>query len=102
VHVAANVAMQGPPAHEQLGPLHCAPALPGLCWHVADEPLHVSVVQGLPSSGHAAPALPAGPPHTPPVHWSWVHGFESKLHKLPSGFAGVEQAPLLGSHEPAV
>jgi hypothetical protein len=34
---------------------HVAPTLPAGCWQAAEEPLHVSVVQGLPSSGHAVP-----------------------------------------------
>jgi hypothetical protein len=53
------------------------PALPAECWHVRLEPLHLSVVQALPSSVHAVPFalgehVPASPvklhaPHSP-VH----------------------------------
>jgi hypothetical protein len=68
VHVAGSVAEHTPPGHAQLGPLHCTPALPGMCWHVVDEPLHWSTVHGLLSVAQAAPALPAGVVHAPPTH----------------------------------
>src|SRR5439155_26348867 len=54
--------------HVELLPLHVSatshtpavarqvvPALPGACWQVSLDPLHVSVVQTLPSSVHAVP-----------------------------------------------
>jgi hypothetical protein len=34
---------------------HCVPACPAGCWQTADEPLQVSVVQTLPSSGQDVP-----------------------------------------------
>jgi hypothetical protein len=34
---------------------HCAPAFPAACWQATLDPLHRSVVQGLPSSAQAVP-----------------------------------------------
>lgn len=103
VHVDASFAMQSPVGgQEQLGPLHCAPALPAACWHVVEEPLQRSVVQGFPSSAQVAPALPAGCVHAPPLQMSAVQGFASALQAVPSGFAGVEQVPSAGLQVPAV
>lgn len=42
-------------SHTPAAPRHCAPAFPAACWHAIAVPLHVSVVQGLPSSVQAVP-----------------------------------------------
>ena len=102
LHVDGSVALQTPPGHAQLGPLHCTPGLPGACWQVVEEPLQRSVVQGFPSSRQAAPAFPAGVVQAPLTHWSRVQGFASAVHSVPSGFAGFEQMPFAGLHVPAL
>ena len=102
VHVAGSVAEHAPPGHAQLGPLHCKPALPAMCWHAVDAPLHWSMVHGLLSVRQGAPALPAGAVHTPAWHWSAVHGLESNAQGVPLGFAGFEQTPVAGFHVPAL
>jgi hypothetical protein len=104
LHADAGVAEQRPPGQLQLaaGP-QVAPGFPAGCWQVVDTPLQRSLVHGLPSSGHAAPALPAIPcEHVPPVHWSSVHGLPSSVHGVPSVFGGVEQTPFAGLQMPAV
>src|SRR5882724_4395979 len=62
---------------------HTAPGLPGVCWQLVVVPSQVSVVQGLPSSGQAAPALPAECTHVvalEPVQRSVVQGLPSSVH----------------------
>ncbi len=57
-----------------------------------------------PASWHwsiGAQATGLAPTHTPAWQVSaWVQALPS-LHALPSAFAGLEQAPVAGSHTPA-
>jgi hypothetical protein len=69
--------------------------LPAACWQVVLVPLHLSVVQGLPSSAHLAPALPAACWQVVlvPLHLSVVQGLPSSAHELVLGSG--EQVPRL-------
>src|SRR2546421_625713 len=71
-------------SHSFAAARHTAPALPAGCWQVVLVPLHLSSVQGLPSSGHAVPALPAGcwQAALVPLHWSRVQGLVSAVHTV--------------------
>jgi hypothetical protein len=92
-----------PPTHTPA--VHTSPvvhALPSLqefelfaCTHPAAE-LQVSVVQGFPSSQlRGVPAV-----HAPATQCSPVVQALPSLHDVPFVFAGFEQVPVAGSHEP--
>src|SRR5882724_11787586 len=82
-------------AHAFAATRHTVPALPGACWQLVLVPSQVSVVQGSPSSGHAAPALPAGCVQAGelvlPLHTSVVQALPSSVQAVPAdltAFAG--------------
>src|SRR5207249_4029135 len=66
-----------------------APALPAGCWQASLEPLHVSVVQGLPSSVHAVPdAVFASAGHAGPVPGQFSAGSHSPADARQTVLAG--------------
>jgi hypothetical protein len=82
------------PLHE-LPSEHDAPAATGVCAAPVGE--QKSIVQGFPSSALTVDPLA----HAPPWHESpTVHGLPS-VQVVPLGTAGLEHAPLAGSHVPA-
>jgi len=84
-------------SHSFAAARHTAPTLPATCWQLVLVPLHVSVVQRLPSSGHAAPAFPAGCVQVAlvPLHTSAVQGLPSSGQAVPLGLKGFEGQVVL-------
>src|SRR4051812_32951464 len=84
--------------------VHALPSLHGVPSAAAGE-LHVPVVgaqvPGLQASG-AVQTTGLLPVQTPPMQASvWVHALPSS-HTVPSGAAGFEHMPLVGSQVPAM
>src|SRR5579862_5552096 len=66
-------------------------------WIHSPIPLHSSIVQTLPSSGHGVPPALGGWEQNPmPSHWSVVQGSPSSVHGVPA--AAGSQVCVASSH----
>src|SRR6266550_1957738 len=89
-------------SHSPAAARHTAPPLPGKCWQLVLVPLHVSAVQGLPSSVHAVPAgcfTSLGHVVLVPVQVSVAsHSSTAARHSAPALPAGCWQELLVPLH----
>ena len=104
-HTVARPFPHRPPAHassivQALPSLHLLPSVAGGFEHRPVAGSHTPDVWQSSSGRHTE--IDVGSPQTPPVHFSpFVQPFPSS-HTVPSAAGGFEQAPVDGSHAPAV